>query len=164
MQSAITEEDLDQILTVIGASWAESTKELYGTGLLVYHVYCDVHNIPDNHRAPVSQNLLSAFLASCAGSQSGSTIANYAAAIRVWHILHGLEWNIDEKECKAVLRGGSKLAPLSAMRPKHAPFLVKILEKFRLSMDITRPRGAAVFACLTCAFYCVARLGKPKPP
>ena len=164
MQSAVTEEDLDQILTVIGASWAESTKELYGTGLLVYHVYCNIHNIPDNHRAPVSQNLLSAFLASCAGSQSGSTIANYAAAIRAWHILHGLEWNIDEKECKAVLRGGSKLAPLSAMRPKRAPFSVEILEKFRLSMDITRPRDAAVFACLTCAFYCVARLGKPKPP
>ena len=115
MQSTVTKEDLDQILTVIGASWAESTKELYGTGLLVYHVYCDVHNIPDNHRAPIFQNLLSTFLASCAGSQLGSTIANYMAAIHVWHILHGLEWNINKKECKAVLHGGSKLAPLSTM-------------------------------------------------
>ncbi|KAF8131385.1 hypothetical protein EV363DRAFT_1164877 [Boletus edulis] len=161
----VTDQDYDRtVLTVIGASWAESTKELYSNGLLVYHVYCDVNSIPDQHRAPITPNLLATFLANCAGGQSGSTVANYTATIRAWYILHGLEWNIDETEYKVLLRGVSKLAPPSAARPKHAPFSVEILEKFCLSLDITKPQDTAIFACLTCTFFCVARLGKLTVP
>jgi hypothetical protein len=43
----ITDQQLDCILEVIGSSWADSTKETYGAGLLVFHVYCDTHNIPE---------------------------------------------------------------------------------------------------------------------
>jgi hypothetical protein len=160
----LSDDALDCILHVIGASWADSTKELYGTGLLTFHVYCDIHNIPDHYQVPMSSNLLSAFLSSCTGAHLGSTIANYAAALRAWHILHGLEWNIKELEYKAILEGANKLAPSSSKRAKCAPFTVDILEKFRHAMDLDNPRDATIFACIAISFYCVARLGEFTVP
>jgi hypothetical protein len=112
----------------------------------------------------MSSNLLSAFLSSCTGAHLGSTIANYAAALRAWHILHGLEWNIKELEYKAILEGANKLAPSSSKRAKRAPFTVDILEKFRHAMDLDNPRDATIFACIAISFYCVARLGEFTVP
>ena len=114
----LTNEDLNCILRVISASWEDSTKELYGTGLLVYHVYCDVNNIPDEQRALISPNLLAAFLSNYAGSVSGTTVSNYTTALKAWHILHGLQWNIEDAEPRALLKGAHKLTPLSTKRPK----------------------------------------------
>lgn len=144
----------------MGASLTESTRELYGTGLLVFHVYCDTKNIPDGQRAPVSQNLLAAFVSSCAGAYSGSTISNYATALRAWHVLHGLEWKISDAEYKALLEGAARLAPASSKRPKRAPFTLDVLERFHLLMDLNDPRDAAIFACLVCSFFSIARLGE----
>ncbi|KIJ05117.1 hypothetical protein PAXINDRAFT_21600 [Paxillus involutus ATCC 200175] len=156
--------EAQRVLDVIGASWAESTKELYGTGLLVFHVYCDIHDVPDAQWAPISRNLLAAFLASCAGALSGSTISNYAAALRAWHVLHGLTWSINELEYKALLEGATRLAPTSSKRPKRSPFTAAILENFKEAMNLEDPRDAAIFACLVSSFYCIARLGEFTVP
>ena len=153
-------DQLNRVLTVIGASLEESTKELYGTGLLVYHVYCDINDIPDVQRAPINPNLLASFLASCAGAHSGSTISNYAAAVKAWHILHGLAWNVKEIEYKALLDGVRKLAPPSSRRPKWAPFTIPILEHFCMAMDLSNPRDAVILACLICAFFSITHLGE----
>ncbi|KAF8833786.1 hypothetical protein BDN67DRAFT_998878 [Paxillus ammoniavirescens] len=156
--------EAQRILDVIGASWAESTKELYSTGLLVFHVYCDIHDVPDTQQAPISQNLLAAFLASCTGALSGSTISNYAAALRAWHVLHGLTWSINEPEYKALLEGVMRLTPTSSKQPKRSPFTVAILEKFKEAMNLEDPCDTAIFACLVSSFYCIARLGEFTVP
>ncbi|KAF8836513.1 hypothetical protein BDN67DRAFT_879765, partial [Paxillus ammoniavirescens] len=161
---SLLEREIERILTVIGASWSESTKELYGTGLLIFHVYCDINNIPDHLRAPVSTNTFAAFLSSCAGAYSGSTIANYAAAIKAWHLLHGMEWTVKDAEYKALLEGATRLAPSSSKRPKRVPFTVDILERFSLLMNLDDPCDAAIFACLTCSFFCITRLGEFTVP
>ena len=88
--SAIMSESmLDWILEVIGASWADSTKELYGTGLLIFHVFCDFNQISESEHCPVSRNLLLTFLSSCTGAYSGSALTNYSARLHAWHLLHG---------------------------------------------------------------------------
>jgi len=58
----ITDQQLDHILEVIGSSWVDSTKETYGAGLLVFHIYCDTHNIPEEQQCPVAPTLLLVFL------------------------------------------------------------------------------------------------------
>ncbi|KIK79721.1 hypothetical protein PAXRUDRAFT_73549, partial [Paxillus rubicundulus Ve08.2h10] len=58
----ISEDMLDHILQVIRASWADNTKAIYRTGLLIYHIYCNLNSIPKPHRCPTSPSLLSAFL------------------------------------------------------------------------------------------------------
>lgn len=156
----VTEEQVNRILEVLGASWAEKTKEVYGAGLLAYHVYCDSHNIPDPQRAPISANILLAFLSSCAGSYSGSTLSNFAAGLRAWHLLHGLQWKINPDELRAILEGASRLAPPSSKRPLREPFRVDTLQLLHALMDPENPRDAAIFACITVVFYCVARLGE----
>jgi hypothetical protein len=118
----VPESHLDRILDVIATAWTEQTKETYGSGLLTYHVYCDIHNIPDAQRAPISQSLLAAFIASCAGAYSGSAISNYTAGLRAWHLLHGVSWVVNVDETRSILEGASRLAPASSSHQKRIPF------------------------------------------
>ncbi|KAF8835958.1 hypothetical protein BDN67DRAFT_992263 [Paxillus ammoniavirescens] len=144
----------------MGASFAESTKASYGSGLLIFHVYCDLHGIPDVKRCPLSSELLLTFLSSCAGSYSGSALINYAAALRAWHVLHGFEWRVDSNQLKTILEGSARLAPASSKREPHKPFEPDIIANFKAHLNLEDPLDAAVFACLTTVFYCVARLGE----
>ncbi|KIK31890.1 hypothetical protein CY34DRAFT_27992, partial [Suillus luteus UH-Slu-Lm8-n1] len=49
---AITEADLERVLTVMNLSWAVGTRECYGAGLLVFHVFCDERSVPEEQRCP----------------------------------------------------------------------------------------------------------------
>ena len=160
----ISEERLHRILDVIEASWTEKTKETYGTGLLVFHVYCDIHRIPDSSRCPIAQTLLSAFLASCAGAYSGSTLSNFTAGIRAWHILHGHAWAINQDELRALLEGAARLAPPTSKCPKRIPFDRDTLLCFLTYMDLQSPRDAAIYACIVVTFYSVSCLGEFTVP
>ncbi|KAG2063904.1 hypothetical protein BDR04DRAFT_1130966 [Suillus decipiens] len=156
----ISDAQLERILNVIGASWAQATKETYGAGLLVFHVFCDSNNIEEDKRCPIARNLLLDFLCSCAGSYSGSALANYAAGLRAWHLLHGREWLIPPKELKAVLDGATASAPASSKQPKRLPFTPNSLAAIRDQLDLNSLLDAAIFACLTTTFYAIARLGE----
>ncbi|KIN99893.1 hypothetical protein M404DRAFT_51885, partial [Pisolithus tinctorius Marx 270] len=69
--SPLPQSTVDRITSIISASWTDSTKELYGTSLLVFHIFCNLNNIPDESRCPISSNTLTTFLASCASAHSG---------------------------------------------------------------------------------------------
>ncbi|KAG2112010.1 uncharacterized protein F5147DRAFT_551470, partial [Suillus discolor] len=155
---------LDCILEVMGASWAQSTKETYGAGLLVFHVYCDTLNISEEQHCPIPPTLLLAFLSSCAGSYSASALANYAAGLKAWHLPHGCPWIVDAKELKAILDGAAAHAPTSLKCSKCAPFTVDILSIIRSHINLNDPRDAAIFACITTTFYSIARLGEFTVP
>jgi hypothetical protein len=148
----VPESHLDRILDIITAAWTEKTKETYSSGLLTYHVYCDIHNIPDAQRAPISQSLLAAFIASCAGIYSGSAISNYTTGLRAWHLLHGVLWAVNVNETRSILEGASRLAPASSSRQKHIPFERDTLLKFLTYLDPSTPRDTAIFACLITTF------------
>ena len=66
-------EDHQRIVDVMSHAWEEDTQETYGSGLLVYHVYCNGKNIPGHECAPASQLLLSGFMSTLAESYSGGT-------------------------------------------------------------------------------------------
>lgn len=156
----ISDDQLNRILEVMGSSWADSTKETYGAGLLVFNVYCDSLKIPEQQRCPISPTLLLAFLSSCAGSYSGTALANYAAGLKAWHLLHGRPWIVNAKELKAILDGATALAPPASKSSKRKPFTVDILSTIRTHIDLNDPRDAAIFACITTTFYSIARLGE----
>ena len=54
----VTDADLECILEVMAQAWEEGTRETYGSGLLMFHVYCDNKAIPEIQQAPVSKLLL----------------------------------------------------------------------------------------------------------
>lgn len=110
---------------VLEHAWAESTQNSYGSGLLVYHVFCDLKGISDEQRAPASNVLLQAFISSVAGAYSGKTLNNYVMAIRAWHILHGVEWKLDKPVIDALLEVAENLAPATSKRKKCVPCISK---------------------------------------
>jgi hypothetical protein len=156
----ITDEDLDRLITVINTSWQDNTRETYGAGLLVFHVFCDIRLIPEDSRCPADPLLILTFISTCAGSYSGKTLANYSYGVRAWHILHGAVWPMNTAELKAALDGAAILAPPSSRRPKRAPFTLDIISSLLTKFDLSRPLDAAVFACLTTTFFSAARLGE----
>jgi hypothetical protein len=151
---------LERTFNVMSNAWADSTRESYSSGILVYQVYCDAKGVPEEMRAPTSQSIITAFIVSLAGSYSGSTISNYIHGIRAWHILHGLEWKLNPLETDAVLKGADRLAPPSSKRKKRQPYTPEFITKLRQCLKINEPFDAAVFACLTTCFYAAARVGE----
>jgi hypothetical protein len=156
----VTDSDLERILDVMSQAWEEGTRETYGSGLLMFHVYCDNKDIPELQRAPVSKILLSSFISELAGAYSGKTIANYVYGIRAWHVLHGMTWQLNEPETMALLTAASKLTPPSSKRKKRCPYTLDYMIKLKGQLDLQNPLDAATFACLTTCFYAVGRVGE----
>jgi hypothetical protein len=161
---SLTDSDIDRILLVIAHCHASSTRECYGSGLLVFHVFCDSRSIPEHQCCPASSVLVLAFLAGCAGLYSGKTLENYFYGIRAWHLLHGLPWSVDQVQASLTLEGAKSLAPSSSSRAKRAPFTVALLLAIRSNLDLSTPLHAAVYACLTTSFFTIARTGEFTVP
>jgi hypothetical protein len=128
----------------------------YGSGLLIYHLFCDSINLPEEQRAPASTGTIQAFLASVAGAYSKSAINNYLSGIRAWHLYHGIEWAIDDKTTSMMLRATNVLSP--PPEPKRTPYTVEYITKVLEQLDSTNTFDVAVAACLTTCFWSAARV------
>lgn len=99
--------DLNQCIEAVMAnSWASSTWETYGTGLLAIFEFMEAAAIPVAKQVPVTPIVLKAFVATMAGEYSVSTIKNYINGVRAWHIIHGLPWQgetLNSKPCERPL-------------------------------------------------------------
>lgn len=162
--STIFKEHLNCVLDIIATLWTEKTKETYGAGLLVFHVYCDLNHISEPLRCPISQPLLSAFLASCAGAYSGATLSNFVAGLHAWHILHSQPWITNHNELRAILKGASRLAPTTSKCPKCIPFERNDLLHFLTYLNLHTPCDTAIFACIVTTFYSISCLSKFTVP
>lgn len=160
----LSDSDVDRILQVIAHSHAPNTRECYGSGLLVFHIFCDSRNIPESQRCPASSILVLAFLAGCAGMYSGKTLENYFYGIRAWHLLHGLPWSVDQAQASLTLEDAKSLSPPSSSRTKRAPFTISSLLGIHSALNLTTPLHAAVYACLTTSFFTIARTGEFTVP
>src|SRR5207245_776814 len=97
-----------------------------------------------------------AFVASYAGSYSGSTVNNYVAGLKAWHTLHGKPWNVNVDALKCCIESIIKLTPPSAKCPQRAPFTPDIINLFCQHLHLNEPLDAAIFACMTTCFWCIA--------
>ncbi|PBK97134.1 hypothetical protein ARMGADRAFT_1052895 [Armillaria gallica] len=93
----------------------------YGSGLLLYHVFCDIPEI------------LSSFLASMAGNYASGTLSSYLHGLRAWHILHGLPWLVNDAETSALI---------TAAKP-CLPYTCDTLTALLLHLDLSLPFDAA---------------------
>lgn len=156
----LSQSDLTRIADVLTHAWAESTREAYGTGLLVFHVFCDAKSVPDTQRAPASPILLQSFLSTIAGSYSGSTVSNYFHGVRAWHIIHGVSWLIDKLQMDALLKAASTLTPASSKKKQRLPWTIEFILAILAQLNPTDPLHVAVEGCLLTVFFTAARLGE----
>jgi hypothetical protein len=152
--------NLTRIQNVMSHAWSESTAETYGSGLLVYHIFCDRENLPEDQRAPASPVTIASFVSSLAGCYSGKTLSNYFYGVRAWHILHGAPWAVNENEMDALLKAAGNLTPASSKRKQRLPFTPKVLNIIHANLNLSLHFDAAVWACLLCAFWSAARVGE----
>ena len=151
---------MEQIEGVSLNSLQPATQATYGTGLLAFHVFCDRRGIAENLRAPVDDLILKTFVATLAGIYSATAISNYISAVKAWHIVHRVQWNIGGPEMDAIVKGAKQMAPTSSTREKREPMTVEYISKLYPEFSTTVPLDLAVFACLTSAFWSTARLGE----
>lgn len=161
-ENSVQDEERLRNLLVLG--WDESTLSTYGSGLLVFHVFCDSRAISDDQRTPTSCDLLATFISSLAGSYSRTAVSNYISGVRAWHLLHRISWEVNEAELEILLRACAKTAPTSSKRAKRAPWTPEIIERIHAKLDLTKHLHVAVYACLTSTFYAAARLGELTVP
>jgi hypothetical protein len=160
----LSEQDVTRIFEVTSFAWAESTQEVYSSGVLAYHVHCNKRNIPENLRAPASHPLAASFVASLAGSYSGSTISNYIYGVRAWHILHGLPWKLNSMEMDALMKGAERLTPASSKKKKCLSYTLAFMASVCIQLCLNQPFDVAVWACLATCFYAAARVGELTVP
>ena len=153
-------QDLNEIGGVALNSLQESTQRTYGAGLYAFHRFCDFKEITDIQRAPAESLVMQSFVTTLAGIYRANTITNYVAAVRAWHIVHGVAWNIGGPEMEAVVKGAKAMAPSLSAKAKRIPMRVKHIVAMRPYFSDDSPLDVAVFACLTSAFWATARLGE----
>ena len=73
--------DLQHIINVLDKAYTTSTKSTYGSGLYVFHLFCQYKHIEERHRALVDPQILASFISTLAGTYGGSTIRNYICGI-----------------------------------------------------------------------------------
>ncbi|KAF9220077.1 hypothetical protein BS17DRAFT_769616 [Gyrodon lividus] len=122
------------------------------------------NGIPEAERAPANPSIVAAFILALADSYSGSAVSNYVCGIKAWHTIHGLTWTLSDNETEALLQAASSLAPPRSKRPPRESYTIESPISIRNQLDLTTPLHAAVFACLTTAFYATARRYAPSTP
>ena len=99
----LSDVELEHIKDTMVHAWEEDMRASYRAGLLMWHCFCDSKQVSEYDRAPVSQTLLSAFVAHMAAAYSGKTVAGYLCGIRAWHLLHGIPWALEKREMDTML-------------------------------------------------------------
>jgi len=158
--SPLSTADEARIQEVLAEAYSDSTKGTYGTGLLVFHVYCDKKGIEEAQRTPCGQTLLSGFISTLIGDYSAQAIENYTYGLRAWHIIHRIPWKINPAELQTLFASAAKNQPPKSEKAQKPPCTIDDLEAIRENLDLKTPFDAAVFACLTTTFWAVARLGE----
>jgi hypothetical protein len=155
----IAQDILERTFEVMSIGWAPGTHSTYGSGLLMWHVWCDRHEIAEARRGPAETYLVHGFIADCAGGYVKGSVENAILGLRAWHLLHRLEWSVSMGSLKPLLQGVANAEPPDAHNPPRAPLRVELIERIAGKLRQT-PFDLAWFACLTTTFWGCARLGE----
>ncbi|KAJ7444711.1 hypothetical protein FB451DRAFT_1343732 [Mycena latifolia] len=93
--------------------------EVYGSGLLLYPVFCDAQGIQER-------------------------LASYYYGFRAWHFLHSVPWSVEQAAIDPLLKAAATLAPTSSKRKKRLPYTVEVLCIIHGHLDLILPLDAAV--------------------
>ena len=145
-------------------SWSKGTRETYRVGLLVYHIFCDMHQLPKAQCSPAASPLILTFISSLAGSYSGSTLSNYVCDIHAWHILHSMQWNMNDLQLKAALTGAANFAPATSKCPKQSPITTQLLTQLFKHLNPNTPLDATIHSNITTIFYMATHSGEFTVP
>lgn len=141
----------------------QSTLTTYGAGLAHWIAWCNLRDIPEAERFPISSSNLALFLAHLSRSRSASVIRHTLSGLRHWHDINDLVWN-GSSPFMAKIRGAAQLHAPDRSRPPRPPVTLQHLEALRSGLSFSNTRDSAVYAVATIAFWGVCRLGELTVP
>jgi hypothetical protein len=156
--------DENRIREVLAGGYSDSTKATYGTGLLVFHVFCDKKGVEESQRTPCEQTLLAGFISTLIGDYSAQAIKNYTYGLRAWHIIHRIPWRVNQAELQTLFASAKKNQPPKSEKAQKPPCTIKDLIAIWDNLNLRDSFDIAVFACLTTTFWSAARLGELTTP
>ncbi|PSS31945.1 hypothetical protein PHLCEN_2v2272 [Hermanssonia centrifuga] len=95
-----------------------------------------------------------------AGCYAASSVSNYYAAVRAWHIIHRLKWDMEVTQVSKLIEAARRLAPPSSKAEPREPYTVDILSKVFEHLSSTVSLDAAVRACASSLLFGIARCGE----
>ena len=152
------------IREVLTEAYSNSTKAMYGTGILVFHVFCDRKGINKTQRAPCEQTPLSNFISTLIGNYLAQAIKNYTYSLQAWHIIHRIPWNVNNAELQTLFTSTAKNQPLKSTKAQRPPCTIEDLVAIHKNLNPRDPFDTTVLACRTTTFWLVAQLGELTIP
>ena len=139
-------------------AWSPGTLKTYTSGIKAFLAFCETYRIPTKLVYPASEFLVCAFVASRLGLAS-STIKNYLAGLRAWHIQSNYPF---PTSARISLIAKAPRQPHLRVPPKK-PISADLLRILASDFDFTDSVDIACFACALCAFWGLCRLGELLP-
>jgi hypothetical protein len=140
-----------------------STLTSYGGGLAHWITWCNLRDVAEADRLPISVENLVLFLAFLSRAHSASVIRHTLAALRHWHEINGLVWNGTTPRVLRVRHAAELHAP-DRSQPPRAPVTLDHLQALREGLSLSNTRDSAIYAVATAAFWGVGRLGELTVP
>ena len=134
------------IQTALTIAWSPGTLRTYTTGINAFLAFCETYRIPTKLVYPASEFLVCAFVASKLGLAS-STIKNYLAGLRAWHIQSNYTF---PTSARISLIAKAPRQPRLRVPPKK-PISADLLRVLASDFDFTDSVDIACFACALCA-------------
>lgn len=109
-------------------------------------------------------DLILAFISAMAGSFAGSTICNYISSVRTWHLIHHIQWNIDQLAVDTALCTATISASPKSTRPQRKLVMIDYLTTILNHFNKNHPLNTTIATCVTTTFWSVSRLGEFTVP
>lgn len=126
-------------------------------------MWCDLREIPEHDRLPISTSNLVLFLAYLSRSHSSSVIRHTVAGLRHWHEVNNVPW-AGSSPYVSKIRGAAQLHAPDHTRAPRPPVTLQHLEALRNGLSFSNTFDSAVYAVATGGYWGVCRLGELTVP
>lgn len=148
--------------------WEKGTREGHGAGLIRYAEWCQICEIPEIDRFPVTSALVGGFIGWAAGQMGTSAARGWMAGLRAWHIFHEFPWIGDTDAGAATIQTAmvavGKLTPQASKQEPREPVTTAHLKALGENLDFESSFDIAVWAIACVAFWALGRLGELTVP
>jgi hypothetical protein len=163
--TSVSPDSARQTQQLLVESLDADTRSNYAAGLLRFHQFCDLEDIPESSRMPASRTLLAAFInwSVRTHGSTGRSMKGWMSGLHAWHDVNGAEWFGNDGYVSRAKAGAVKIS-IRNRRPERQPVSIHHLLTLCSHLNPQDSFDAAVWAVALVAFWACCRLGELTIP